>query len=204
MSESNHICFEVFPGKHSLFWMRRVLVDRHEFKEKENKIGPYFVKEVPMIDAWHVRAVLKAHNYKFREFNSRYERSSNYRSEFFEHNRGPHRCAYCGRFVSSKNLEVDHLIPVAKAKNSTNVRFVLQMCGIKNVNDWKNLVASCKKCNRSKSDKMGFWVVKGFFGRHKSFWYVRDIVVVAIAIAIINLVLSNGAELLGFIQNLSA
>lgn len=185
------ICFEVFPNNKNTNRMRRVLVDRHGFVEKENRVGPYFYTEVPSLDAWMIRAVVNAHGYKYRCFDKRYERSGNYRKDFFEENPGPHRCAYCGRRIRGDKIEVDHLIPVAKAKTSTSIRAWLQICGIKNVNDTRNLVASCKNCNRKKSDKMGFWVIRGAIGRHNIFWTIKDILVTALIVAIIFVICAN-------------
>jgi DnaD/phage-associated family protein len=62
--------------------------------------------------------------------------SSSLRFETFQ--RDQHTCQYCGRRPPEVELEVDHLIPVAK--NGTD--------------DPENLVTSCKDCNRGKSAKL--------------------------------------------------
>jgi 5-methylcytosine-specific restriction endonuclease McrA len=174
------VVFDVYPTRKNINSMRRVLVGRHGFQEKENQHGYYFRTEVNSSDVWITRTVLKVHGYKFRCYDNRYERSTNYRKTYFEHNPGPYRCVYCGRRLNYKNIEVDHLIPVGKAKTSHLVRLWLQICGIRNVNDHKNLVCSCKKCNRKKSDKIGFWVVRGAIGRFKVVWVMRDLLIIAL------------------------
>ena len=195
------ICFEVFPKGGNVNKMRRYLVDRHCFTEKENKYGVFFTTEVPAMDAWQTKMMLSRRGYKYRSFDRRYERSTNYRKIFFDNNHGPYYCAYCGKRLSAQYLEVDHLIPVAKAKNSMGVRTWMQLCGIKNVNESKNLVASCSRCNGRKSDKMGWWTIKGMIGRYRATWIVRNIVVIIIALVVIGL-LSQNAAFVEFAKNL--
>lgn len=184
-------CYDVYPKDNNINKMRRVLVERHGFTEKKNHIGPYFSIEVPGMDSWQIRTMLKIHGYKYRAYDKRYERASNYRKVFFENNKGPYRCAYCGKRLRPDTLEVDHLIPVAKAKSETSVRALLQICGIRNVNDPKNLVAACHKCNHKKLDHMGFWPIRGAIGRHKIIWTIRDIIITILIATIIYIVLVN-------------
>jgi hypothetical protein len=194
------VCYEVFPTERNLNKMRSCLVNHHGFKEKKNHVGPYFYLEVSSMDSWMIKSLLKWKRYKFRSFDKRYERSSSYRKAFFENNKGPYRCAYCGRRLKSNDIEVDHLIPVAKAKSKISVRTWLHICGIANVNDPRNLVAACEKCNRKKSDKMGGWVLRGALGRHKIFWTIRNIVLIAIFVLVVGLLFSN-QSVMKFVQS---
>ena len=82
------ICYEAFPNARNIEKMRKTLVNRHGFIEKQNQHGSYFYAEVPSIDSWQIRTVMKIHGYKYRSYDRRYERSSNYRKEFFEENKG--------------------------------------------------------------------------------------------------------------------
>lgn len=173
---SQIICFEAFPKCGKLEDMRRILVGKHDFIEKQNQNGSYFYIEVPSEDAWMTKTMLRARRYRFRKYDKRYARGTSYRRDFFSTHKGPYRCAYCGKKLKSNELEVDHLIPVGKAKTESGVRALLQICGISNVNDPKNLVAACHECNNRKSDKMGVWVIKGAIGRHKSVWIIRNII----------------------------
>lgn len=122
---------------------------------------------------------------KKRRRNKNYERSTNYRSKFFsnEKKKKKYHCAYCGRKLKEEDVEVDHLVPVIKAKNNWLVRFSLRLNGIKNINDPKNLVAACQKCNRKKSSKMGLWVIRGAIGRYKMFWFIRNTLLVLLLLA---------------------
>lgn len=112
---------------------------------------------------------------------SKYERSANYRKTFFSQNKSfRYRCAYCGKRLKEADVEVDHLIPVSEAQSNWLVRLWLRICGITDINDKRNLVSSCKRCNRKKSDKMGLWVYRGAIGRYKIVWIIRDAVVTAL------------------------
>lgn len=98
------------------------------------------------------------------------ERSSGYRKAFFKANRpyinNRYVCAYCGRLVKKDKLTIDHLYPVNKAKRSTYIQKKLKSQGLSGINDVRNLVPACRKCNQRKSDKMGVWILKGKIGRH--------------------------------------
>lgn len=196
------VCYEVFPNNKNINSMRRVLMRRHGFSEKKNHVGPYFYLEISSMDAWLIRTILNIHKYKYRSYDKRYERGSTYRKDFFENNRGPYHCAYCGRRLKSDNLEVDHLIPVSKAKTSVGVRTWLHLCGIKNVNDVRNLVSSCPRCNRKKSDKIGLWAIRGAIGRHKIVWTIRNIIVCIIVALVALIVYSNSYAIQDFIATL--
>lgn len=199
------ICYEVFPGQRSLRRARRILVENHNFIEKENQYGSYFYKEVDPRDSWQTKLVLNIHKYKFRSFDKRYNRGTSYRKTFFEHNKGPYRCVYCGRRLRKDDLEVDHLIPVAKVKETVFARTLLHLSGIPNVNDAKNLVSSCSTCNRRKSDKMGFWVLRGVLGKNRIFWIIRDIfaaILVILSVILLMYALSKFGINMEFISNL--
>ena len=47
---------------------------------------------------------------------------------------------------------------------------LLKSNGCDNVNDVKNLVASCSRCNRKKSNLMGLWYIRGKLGACKWYW----------------------------------
>lgn len=96
-------------------------------------------------------------------------RSSNYREVYFKHNKGIfykwYLCAYCRkRFLEKDIVEVDHCIAVNAVKNKWYYQ-LLFLCLGTTVNDSINLVASCRKCNRTKGKKTGKWVIQGAAGK---------------------------------------
>lgn len=97
------------------------------------------------------------------------KRSTTYRAVYFKHNKGIFRkwylCAYCRtKLLESQVVEVDHCIAVNAVKKRWYFRLFFTLMG-KDVNDNLNLVASCRKCNRSKSDKAGKWIMRGAVGK---------------------------------------
>lgn len=175
-------CYDVYPRQNTnIDKMRKRLLSRG-FEEKSNAYGPYFYIEANGFESFYITNLITKYNYKYRRYEKRWARSDNYRNEFFEHNHGPYRCAYCGKKLKSKDMEIDHLIPVSKAKTSKYAQTLLKINFINNVNNYRNLVPACRRCNRAKSDKMGGWVILGMLGRHKGFWKIRPILITAIII----------------------
>ena len=104
-------------------------------------------------------------------------RSSDYRRVFFEAcapNAGKCRyfCAYCGFPVRKERITVDHLIAVKRAQRSRFYLNLLRKWDCESVNDVRNLVPSCRRCNSRKGTKAGVWVLLGELGRHSLFWIV--------------------------------
>lgn len=85
-----------------------------------------------------------------------YSRDSNYRSIFLANKNGFlgfYICTYCGKIIHKKQMEVDHIISIDYAnKNKYLRRKKIE------INEIKNLTASCRSCNRRKSNKGGFWL----------------------------------------------
>lgn len=92
-----------------------------------------------------------------------YERSNNYRKQFFASNKPFFKkyyiCSYCGRLLTINQVTVDHLIPIKKVKSKKGFfkkvetmiyRKLLKFLKIDNVNDHKNLVVACNRCNSKK------------------------------------------------------
>lgn len=196
------VIFNVYPNRNNAETMGIVL-DKYGFNKKQNHIGDYYVKEVDVGEVLALKSALNALKYNFRSYDSKYERSGNYRSTYFKFNKAPYRCAYCGRRLKRENLEVDHLVPVAKAKSNMLVKFYLALCGIPNINDKRNLVSSCMRCNRRKSDKIGTWVLRGSIGRHKSIWYIRDGVMLCAGLSLLIYALSNWDTIVSFVDTVS-
>ena len=47
---------------------------------------------------------------------------------------------------------------------------ILHLLKIDNINDIRNLTASCFECNSRKRNKLGFWIIKGFLGKTRYYW----------------------------------
>lgn len=110
------------------------------------------------------------------------ERSANYRCNFFKVNKGlrgrrkHYHCSYCGKIKKKDDITVDHLIPVNKVLKGRHKRFwkmVLRFNGINDINDTRNLVPACRKCNSRKGTNTGIWILRGLVGRHFGFWCIE-------------------------------
>lgn len=107
-------------------------------------------------------------------------RSADYRRRFLEANPGPWRCQYCNRRIEREDrMTVDHVVPVAAAGSrglrGIAWRRVLADRGITDVNDLRNLVPACPRCNSRKGQKTGLWVARAALGRHRAWWAVRNV-----------------------------
>lgn len=101
-----------------------------------------------------------------RGMEEKYRRGSSYRYDFIRENPGFHGyylCRYCGKPLKKDRMTVDHRIPVHKAETSWLYRKLLDHYP-HGVNDVKNLVPACGRCNRRKGSKTGIWLLLGYVG----------------------------------------
>lgn len=95
----------------------------------------------------------------------KYERSDDYRYQYVRAHPGImgkyYLCPYCGRIMLKKTMQVDHIVSVNLA-NKNRVYRILVPNG--DINNLRNLTASCPKCNNRKSDSGGFWIFLARFG----------------------------------------
>lgn len=94
----------------------------------------------------------------------KFERSSTYRSDYLKSHQGLHGyyiCAYCGKIMKQKKMQVDHIVSV---KGSQTRLFSHLAVRKKGVNAEENLTSSCRRCNDRKGKKGGFWVLMGHIG----------------------------------------
>ena len=80
-------------------------------------------------------------------------------------------------------------MPVARVKKSRYARFLLRIRGIRNVNDTRNLVASCHRCNERKRDQTGLWYLRGLLGRYRVYWLIRDLMLLALLAGVVYVLL---------------
>lgn len=112
------------------------------------------------------------------------ERSRTYRDNYLDRHKGAaglYMCVYCGRIMTRRTMQVDHVIPVGKANCWIYWRLLKRG---KNLNEVCNLVAACPRCNRRKSDKGGLWIVRGLIGPYiwPVIWAIRLILVIVLAV----------------------
>lgn len=185
MSEMYYV--DVYAKKYYK-WM-----DKFEFKIKKGPYGDYYTIKVNSTDKNKIIKYARRNNIKYRTYEEKWERSSDYRKEFFKNNMGPYKCRYCNKRLKAEYMVVDHLIPIAKLKTSMHARNLLYIQGISSVNDIRNLAPSCNKCNQKKGDKIGLWFVKGMLGKYEWYWKVRKVLffIMSLVLLIIFLLLIN-------------
>lgn len=110
-------------------------------------------------------------------YDDKYERSAEYRKEFFKrNNKESYRCAYCGRKIKRNETTIDHIIPVRKAQKNTISKLLLKVIHNKTVNDYNNLTPCCSKCNKRKGQRVSLkYIYKGITGKTSSGITVRRI-----------------------------
>lgn len=134
------------------------------------------------------------HRYKQKKQpKEKYIRSNGYRKDFLEFNKGykgdgeTYHCAYCGKKIRKEKMEVDHIVAVDAAQKHLIPRAYLKLIGAENINDHKNLVAACIRCNRKKGRKYSIgWIIRGGLGRNIWFWrFLRIFFIIFLACIII-------------------
>lgn len=138
------------------------------------------------------------HNLRFEICDLFSKRSSDYRKVFFRTYppifKDMYFCAYCGRLYKKNHITIDHLYPVAKVHSNIRLQEYLQKIGASSVNDPKNLVPACLKCNQRKGTKVGLWTLRGKIGQHQRLWIVRWVVRITLVVAIVGIIICNRAK----------
>lgn len=151
--------------------------------------GEKFCGEISERQYSFVKQICSRYHLKYYLDNDYGKRGTYYRYTFFDNNSpfigNYYICAYCGALRSRKKITIDHLIPVSKASKSIKTQRTMQLLGFKSVNDKKNLVAACIKCNKRKGSKTGIWIIRGLLGKYKILWIIRYILRVFIIIIIL-------------------
>lgn len=144
-----------------------------------SKAGEEYFGTVSEKNLRKIFEICKKYHLQYRINDNFSARSNDYRSIFFKNNtpsfRNMYFCSYCGRLIGKDKVTVDHLYPVGAVKKSISLQKKLRKKGIGNVNDCKNLVPACKKCNQRKSAKLGVWIIKGQIGRIQWLWKIRHV-----------------------------
>ena len=102
------------------------------YKDELKSLGLSFKKTGKYSGYWYTdddsrqRELLKFCNKRkltIEQEEEKYTRSSDYRTQFFKHNKGykhdgkTYHCAYCGKKIKKDELEVDHVVAIDAVKN---------------------------------------------------------------------------------------
>ena len=173
---------EVKDGGNRTYFFRYVLKENYRLSfQKTGKYTGVWKGNVTAEQCKNLEAFCNKNRLKFNRIEKQFNRSHDYKKIFFENNHGffneekYFHCAYCGRILKRSDVTVDHVISIQKVKSSQHKMFYRRLMfklNIKNINESKNLVASCKKCNSSKGAKAGLWILRGFIGRYYICWII--------------------------------
>lgn len=166
-------------------WYNKKLQNKLEnkYKLKLVNIDGIYMYEGSVKYSWAVtslKRLCRQNKVKFEINNDFGKRSTTYRTEYFKHNKPIYkkfyRCVYCGRLLSRRKITVDHIYPVKKVNESTYYQDKLKRMGADSVNNYRNLVSACFRCNAKKSAKTGWWIIKAKIGSMKYYWLVVHII----------------------------
>lgn len=166
-------------GKNRTYNFRSEL---HQLGYEFNWTEKEWVKRSESDDVETAKAFCSQYGLKLTIDLPQYRRSYDYRKQFFQSNSGLfgkeiYFCSYCGKLTNKKRLEVDHLFSVNSAQNSSFVKWILKKAGIDTVNDQKNIVPACIRCNRRKGKESGLWILRGLIGQHPTYWIIHWVLV---------------------------
>ena len=173
------ICIDVFSPVY-MKWM-----GKYDFHYVRGMHGDYYSIKTDKEECQHIVRICRRKRIKFRCYEERWSRSSNYRTVFLKTFGPPYKCRYCRKGLNKDTLVVDHIVPVEKTKKNINARMILYIQGIDNVNDIRNLAPACHRCNKLKGERMGIWVLRGVLGKYKVYWIFRRILLLVIILLII-------------------
>lgn len=186
---------EIRDGKRTTFKIRKKLKRNGFTFIKTGKYNGYWKKNTSSAKQIRYWKKYSHIGYECRVYDAKlHERNTDYRRDYFEKNYpdviNRFHCAYCGKLLPREELVVDHLIPVQKAKSSTFWQIILKITGIKNVNNIRNLVGACQRCNTKKGAKTSVWILRGIIGRHYSVWLSVKTTVVMVLLIVLSIMVS--------------
>lgn len=172
-------------------------LQKYDLKEKTYKDTKYFQLKGEYNELESVKRRLISNKIRFKMFEERYQKSYDYRKVFLENNPGPYRCRYCNRWLKTEYMQVDHIIPASKVQKDNNLQIWLWLNKCESVNDLKNLVPSCNRCNQLKGRKIGLWPLRAYLGQFETYWKIRkiaNIVLIGAAIGLIAYYIINNLQ----------
>lgn len=169
-------------------------IRRYFSKDREN----VFVFKGDKEECLSLQRKARRRGYKTNVFADKFNRTNNYRQIFFDSRPGQtmFRCAYCGRIYSKNHITVDHVVPIYAAKRYFQARTLLKIQKCDGVNDLKNLVPACRRCNYKKGHRFSFiYSLRAIYGENdwywKMVWTLRIIIGILLLIVLFRLIRDN-------------
>lgn len=169
--KNDYIILKIYKMKNNTYKYKDMLAaDGFKFNKKPFGRSYWEIKidteENNKIDLLRVK--YKKCGLRVEVLEKKYLRSSNYREQYFEKHKGLfgkyYICSYCGKILKKDQVSIDHIFPINKVNKSKILKGLIKLLKIENINDDKNLTVSCQRCNSSKGDKTGIWILLGYLG----------------------------------------
>lgn len=171
---------QITNGRRSTFWYKGKLTSEGFTIIKKTSRTCSWQKSVDPLDKKYIKwckSYCRRRHIQYQEINEKYTRSSDYRTQYINHDKGYHGiyfCMYCARPLTMKQMTVDHIIPVDKASKKKWLQKILEKRNIQNINDIRNLGPACKRCNSVKGNRITlYWLLLAWLGNIRYAWVVR-------------------------------
>lgn len=139
---------------------------------KQVSAKKYLIKNLTKKEAKRFVRKARLHLFYAYYYDQIWERGKGYKKKWIIKNPADtYRCVYCHRKIPYKSITIDHVVPIHAAKQSRILQYILKARGFDNIDDERNLVPSCWRCNslKGKSTSM-IWIIKAFLGRYTFYW----------------------------------
>lgn len=170
MNENDDYIIEIKNGKRNTYFKRDELREKgFDFVSKRKA----WVKILCEKDTLELEKYAKRNGFKVRFYPKSMKRSHAYREQYFAAHQpdilGRYFCTYCGKLIKPKDVQVDHMVSIALVqKNHWMQKYV------SDINDSKNLVASCRRCNLKKR------VERRIMDIERAHWPIQNLLVYGI------------------------
>ena len=138
-------------------------------------------------DAKRYVRLARLYGFKAYYYERNWGRSGGYRKKYFEkHPAEEYRCVYCGRVIPKDSITIDHIVPVSLAQRSRIARWWLKKRNFESINDERNLVPSCWRCNKTKGKSVSvIWALRARLGQSSVWWVFARAVQIGAIFALI-------------------
>lgn len=163
-------------GRKTTYDYRRILFS-DDFRLIKKAYGKsYFELHVPdgLSDEWKKK--YEGFGLRVELVPDEYIRDNKYRDNYFRvFPSDVYRCVYCGKILPKEKITIDHIFPVNKANTKAGRKYIKKN-DLSGINDIRNLVPCCKRCNSKKRTKTGIWLIRAKIGQKGIIWDIWAIV----------------------------
>lgn len=150
-------------------------INKYKHCIKKGPYGEYYVLTIKPEEKKDLLLKIHKNQLKYKIYEKKWTRSSDYRQKFINSTKEPYKCRYCNKPLKKEYMTIDHIYPVSKGQNNIDSRMLLYIRNISDINDLRNLAPACYKCNKKKGNKLGLWYIRGILGKYTLYWKIIKI-----------------------------